>query len=262
MNASNISVPSAPPHLTVVGNRMTEAEYTAAREKLRALYGDNSIEAAAKRDQALAILFARSNWTQEELAEKEGKSQSWIQYRLRFGRFLHFTTVVVKFESVPSNLTEGRFRSFWEQTEKENGKEEQRFRAVLKLLQAEPIMAPRRPPIGNKIKEQFADGKWHNLDVIAKKIEADPDHVRETLDGISKNQTYGCKAEKKRVGPGFAYRVFKMDRAISSAELSEKLLPIIKALEAEGKASPAAASPANVAILAHKLRKLLDDWTE
>lgn len=43
-------------------------------------YGESG--GRAKRDQALALLFWRSNWTQEE-----GKSQSWVDYRLRFGGF-------------------------------------------------------------------------------------------------------------------------------------------------------------------------------
>jgi len=41
----------------------------------------------------------------------------WIQYRLCFGRFLNFTTTVVKAGTLPKNLTERRFRTFWEQTE-------------------------------------------------------------------------------------------------------------------------------------------------
>src|SRR5262245_52706437 len=67
-----------------------------------------------KRDQALALLFYRSGWTQEELAEKEGKSVSWISYRLRFGRFLNFSTVVEKSENRPKAFTEGRFRGLCE----------------------------------------------------------------------------------------------------------------------------------------------------
>jgi hypothetical protein len=37
--------------------------------------------------------------------------------RLRFGRFLNFITTVINPESMPANLTEGRFRSYWEQTD-------------------------------------------------------------------------------------------------------------------------------------------------
>lgn len=32
----------------------------------------------------------------------------------RFGRFLNFLTMVRNPESIPNNLTERRFRSFWE----------------------------------------------------------------------------------------------------------------------------------------------------
>ena len=79
---------------------------------------------------ALALLFARSGWTQEELAAKEGKNQSWVTRRLRFGRFLHFLPSGIKTNSLPEKLTEGRFRSLWEQTAK-SSKDEPRFRQVL-----------------------------------------------------------------------------------------------------------------------------------
>jgi len=51
-------------------------------------------------------LFARSGWTQEELAKKEHKS--------RFGWFLIFFTNVNNAENSPLNLTERRFRDYWE----------------------------------------------------------------------------------------------------------------------------------------------------
>lgn len=241
--------------------RMSEAEYDAERARLTALYGETSVEAAAKRDQALARLFERSKWTQEQLAAKENKSRQWIVTRLRFGAFLNFATVVAKAESVPNNLTEGRFRSYWSRTDND-GDDRDRFHAVIRMMQSERVTAPRRPKIGNKIREQFADGKWHNLDVIANKLDADVDHVRETLDGISKNQTYDCRAEKKKVGTGSAYRVFKLDKAISLDEITEKLTPILLGLEAEGKKTMATMAPAAVAILAHKLRTLLKEWSE
>jgi hypothetical protein len=93
----------------------------------------------AKRDQAMAEFFYRSGWTQEELAKKEGKSRQWIEKRLRFGRFLSFATSVANSELAPNNLTEGRFRSYWERTEGSN--ERQRlFGAVLKLLQEQTVV--------------------------------------------------------------------------------------------------------------------------
>lgn len=69
--------------------------------------------AARPLDQALAVLFARSGWTQDMLAKKEGKSQRWISYRLTFGHFLTFSTTVLNLETLPNNLRFGQFLSFW-----------------------------------------------------------------------------------------------------------------------------------------------------
>ncbi|MCH8852844.1 MAG: hypothetical protein IID41_09375 [Planctomycetes bacterium] len=67
--------------------------------------------------QELAKLFYASGWTQQELADKEGKSQQGIGQHLRLGMFISwFTTTGSKHENLPKNLTERRFRSYWEQT--------------------------------------------------------------------------------------------------------------------------------------------------
>lgn len=254
MNASVTTAPAHPPHLTVVTGRMSEAVYDVARAELRETYGDTIEQAGARFEQELARLFYRSGWTQDELAKKEGKGKSWISQRLIFGRFLTFAADSTMVEK----LTERRFRDYWERTES-GPNERARFGEVIKLMQA-----PKRPAIGEAIKESFADGKWHGVATIAKGIDADEDHVRETLDRITrKNTTYfGCKAEKKYVGRDAAYRIFKIDRTISSAEIAEKLAPILSGLEAQGKKTLATMSPGKVSILAHELRKLLKEWTE
>jgi hypothetical protein len=59
--------------------------------------------------------------TQEQLAAKEGKAQSWVARRLLFGRFMAFQ------ENMPDgiitkNLTEGRFRGYWERTDAVSGR--------------------------------------------------------------------------------------------------------------------------------------------
>jgi hypothetical protein len=242
--------------------RMTAAEYDAERARLTATYGESSAQAAAKRDQALARLFARSGWTQQELADREGKSQDWVSLRLRFGRFLNFTTTVVNSE-LPPNFTERRFREFWERSDKGLVKDELRFRQIVKMLQEDcMVSAPRRHMIGQKIRERFADGKWHPLKRIAQSIDEDIKHVETTLCGIRKNQSYECKAEEKSVGTEPHWRIFKMDRAISSNEIAERLGPIVKKLEVEGKKNMATMSPVTVAVLAHDIRKLLNEWTE
>jgi hypothetical protein len=119
-----------------------------------------------------------------------------------------------------------------------------------------------RPSIHKTLKQQFADGKWHRLSNIAHEIGRDETHVRRTLDSILKNQTHGCKAEKKSVGQHFEYRIFRLDKTISSNELIEKLTPVIEGLRAEGKKNMVTMSPQTVAVLAHRLKKLLNEWAE
>ncbi len=119
-----------------------------------------------------------------------------------------------------------------------------------------------RPSIGKTLKEQFTDGKWRRLSNIAHKIDRDENRVRRTLNGMLKNQTHGCKAERKKVGQHFEYRIFRLDKTISPSELIEKLAPILKGLEAEGEKNMATMSPGTVAYLAGQLRRLLEEWTE
>src|SRR5215467_7999780 len=129
--------------LTVVSStdRMTPSQYETARTQLRETYGDSKGEAGARFEQELAKLFERSGWTQDELAKKEGKSRRFIAYQLTFGRFLNFGTSGSNLENLPQNLTERRFRSYWERTDKGERKEALRFREVIKLMQ-EPMQRP------------------------------------------------------------------------------------------------------------------------
>jgi hypothetical protein len=48
-----------------------------------------------------------------------------------FGRFLLFSTNVEKLENLPVNLTEGRFRDLWADTDANEGNERIRFAQVL-----------------------------------------------------------------------------------------------------------------------------------
>jgi hypothetical protein len=119
-----------------------------------------------------------------------------------------------------------------------------------------------RTSTGKALKEQFADGKWHQLSSIVHKIGRDEQRVRCALYRILKTKAHGCKAEKKRVGKRFEYRIFGLDQTVSSLELIEKLTPILKGLEAEGAKNMATMSPGTVAYLAGRLRRLLEEWTE
>jgi len=238
--------------------RITEEEYDRERAKLRNSYGGSSVE-MAKHDQSLAILFSRSGWTEEQLANKEGRTHQWVSCRMRFGRFLNFANSLA--EPLPKNLSAKKFLDIWEQqTVQKERNERIRFQAVLKIMRSGSITAARRPSIGEPIKERFADGKWHRPSVIAEKIRTDEAHVLDTINRMSKNGTYGCTVERKRVGQHIEFRIFKKEKTISLDELIEKLAPIIKELKAEGKKNMATMSPATVAHLAGKLSNLLDEW--
>ena len=206
---SNCGVKAKRTNMTIVPIRpqMTEVEYDRQRAKLRETYGDNSIEAAAKRDQAIAILFYRSGWTEERLAKKERKSDSWVLSHVRFGRFLNFLTDV---RELPKNLTEPRFRSYWLRADPQKTSERIRFQAVLKFTRSESITAPRRPSIGGSIKERFADGKWHPLDTIVEGVGADEAHVLDTINGMSKKELTAAESSANASVPlsnfGFSSR--------------------------------------------------------
>jgi hypothetical protein len=53
----------------------------------------------------------RTNVLEIDSPAMEDKTHQWVAYRLRFGRFLNFTTTVVKIDSLPNNPAERRFRS-------------------------------------------------------------------------------------------------------------------------------------------------------
>lgn len=242
--------------------RMSVQDYDFQRAQLRELHGDHSPESVASRDQGMALLFCRTNWGQVELAEKEGKSQPWVNYRLRFGRFLSFITTVIKPDLLPRDLSEWRFRSYWERTDKLETNERIRFTAIHRLMQEGAVTAPRRPLLGEPIKKHFADGKWHRLETIASKLGTEVEHAQATLKSMEWHKTYGCKAETKRVGTRTEWRIFKLDKTVGSVELAEKLAPIIEGLKAEGKKNMATMCPPAVASLAVQLERLLAEWSE
>lgn len=245
-------------------NRMSDAEYNLRRTELRETYGGSKPDAGARFEQELARLFDKSGWTQEELAKKEGKSQRWVSYRLLLGRFLEFSTSCAS-GAIPTNFTEGTFRKLWERTDKDQSNERIRFKEVLDLIGQSGLFPPKRKPIGKKLREELADGKWHRLDEIAKRLEADEGHV---LNAIKTAELHGhVRAEKKRVGkdsdgngPTTAYRMFRTKRTVSLEELTTKLGPILEGFQAEGKKNMATMSPATVAVLANRLKQLIEEW--
>jgi hypothetical protein len=256
----------------ITGPRMTEAEYRRARDGLRATYGETSAQAGAQADQALAALFVRSGWTQEQLAAAEGKKHAYIAYRLVFGRFLAFSTTVEnpEFTSVRARLTERRFRAYWLRAKDVgSGNERQRFLAVQKALQADVRVGRSTRPkkaIGLAIKATCADGKWHAFSVIherVQRIEADAtaEDVASVLEWIVQRSTYGLTGEKQKGAQGWRYKLHVSGAYIPLRALMQEIGPLLAGLEAEGKKNSATASPPQVAHLTFQLRQVLERLT-
>lgn len=196
------------------GNRMSAERFDQERAELRATYGDSKGEAGARFEQALAKLFYRSGWTQEELARKEGKSQRWVSYRLQFGRFLEFSTTGAKTENPAfSRLTERTFRSYWSCTDPAETNERIRFGAVLRLMEEETTLRKRpAKPLRPQIIAEFADGKWHRLSTIVGKVAESEEITKQALDTLVWGQSPQVRGERKQVGASWSYRLFPIKR--------------------------------------------------
>jgi transcriptional regulator with XRE-family HTH domain len=238
--------------------RMSPAEYQAERERLRLTYGENANHANARREQALAALFHRSQWTQEDLARVEGKSRNHISQLLTFGRFLGFVATATNAE-LPPDLTERRFRHCWQRTDGTN--ERGRFLQVRLLLQESTPRTPARHSLRKDILEHYTDGKYRSATQMAEELKVTEDHVKTCLDTLGR-QSKDVKVESKRVGVGHHYRLFPMDKVVSLPELNEKQRPLFAALEEIGKAQWGRSSPVAVASIARKLIDMLDEFNK
>jgi hypothetical protein len=116
--------------------------------------------------------------------------------------------------------------------------------------------------LGKQIKAQFGDGKWHSFETIVTKTGARAKKVSGTLDRMSRWGTYKTKCERKKVGTEYHFRLSPKDKQISVQELIEKLTPILKELEVQGRANAATMSPPTVRIMTAKIQKLLEGWAE
>lgn len=237
-------------------DRMSDSEYERERERIREVYGESKSDAGIRWEQALAKLFCASGWGQEEIAAREGKSQTWVQFRMRFGRFLSFPTN----STVGTNLSERHFRQLWDQT---TGSDIRRFAQVAEMIQKEN--APRgvnRNAMMDQIRDLYSNGKWHSTEAIANRIGKDKGEVERTLAGASSRGSRRYRIERRRRGREFQYRIYPMEKTVSSVELSEKLGPIILQLRAEGRKNMATIAIPKIAEIAAELQVMLDDWTK
>lgn len=245
-------------------NRLTRGAYERERAEIRTAYGNSSGEAGAKRDQALAKLFYRSGWTQEELAEVEGKPRRYLARKLKFGQFLEFIEngpMGPNSDIAVFKLTERKFRGYWERTEKGNGNERKRFQVVIDLMADSAVHAKPRGYVKSQIMDKFADGKWHLVGTIARKLDADEGLVEDSLKRLCEpsSQT-AARAEKRKVGTHLEYRVFRKQQVVGQTEAETKLRPIIDQLQAQASQTAGTMSNAAISHAAHELRLWLDKW--
>ena len=240
--------------------KMTDDQFAVRVKHIEEQAGEMQARVQAYRDQEIARLFVQSGWTQERIAEQMGKSQQWVSYRLVFGQFLQFTTDRGKWTKAPKNLTEWRFRGYFEQTDKD-AKEPRRFAEVIRLMENDFAVATTRPPawVGDRIAAEFADREWRHPEAIAEMIGAPVEQVVSVLEAI---KHYGLRkrhCEKRVVGKQAEYRLVKGGgKKIDLETLRVEVSPIIKQLKIEGQKNMATFSPLTVLDMAHKLEVLLD----
>jgi hypothetical protein len=116
--------------------------------------------------------------------------------------------------------------------------------------------------LGKLIKAQFGDGKWHTFEAIVIATGAPAKHVWSTLDKMWRWGTFKTNCERKKVGTEYHFRLSPEEKQISVHELIEKLTPILKELEVQGRANAATMSPPTVRIMTAKIQKLLKEWAE
>jgi len=207
---------------------MSMVEFEAEKARLLAQYGSTSREAGQRRAQALARLYARSGWSERAIAEKEQQSQKTINFLARFGRFLLVST-----NCTHEGLSEGRFRSYWQQTDK-SATEEVRFAAVAALLAED--QTPTRVDVlrlGKTIVAQFSDGKWHRVQEIAEKLETDVQTVMPLLDRMVTQGLYKTHTERRPSAHGLAsYRIVKGgNKTINLTAFYAETKPILDEME-------------------------------
>jgi hypothetical protein len=116
--------------------------------------------------------------------------------------------------------------------------------------------------LGKQIKAQFSDGKWRSFETIVTTTGAPAKKVWSTLDRMWRWGTYKIKCECKKVGTEYHFRLSPEEKQISVQELIEKLTPILKELEVQGRANAATMSPPTVRIMTAKIQKLLEEWAD
>jgi len=120
---------------------------------------------------------------------------------------------------------------------------------------------PMSPKVGRNMVARLRPGKWYSAKTVAEDAGITERDIHSVLRTMCWRPAHGAKAERKKVG-NHHYRIFKQEKTVSVEELTTKLRPIVEGLKAEGKKNMATMVPAEVAMLAARLERLLNEWAE
>lgn len=240
------------------------------------------------RDQQMALLFAESERSQQELAAHLGEvwgkdvSQSWVCCHLRFGRFIRFfiTTGNKDEWKLPTNLTERAFRRFWEATSGGNFSghkanteaavedERRRFAEIIEELKGSVLTRKKKPVRNAIIKKLGGKDVWLTTEQITERIAGDFDEPVPTVDVFNclrhwnptDKQPY--RVEKAGQGDTARYRVVKVKGQVVSrrqiSEWSHELVPMLEELIREAKKDRVEISLSTLCALASKIKKVME----
>jgi len=104
--------------------------------------------------------------------------------------------------------------------------------------------------------------KWRSALEVADLSGVSEENIARVIHLIQTSHKHRAMVETKRIGKEIHYRIFEKDKTVSVEELTTKLRPIVEGLKAEGKKNMATMVPAEVAMLAARLERLLNEWAE
>ena len=123
---------------------------------------------------------------------------------------------------------------------------------------------PKRLPSDTSLRiiKNCNGAQWRSAREVATRAGLSEGDVARVIHHIQSSHKHRAKVETKRIGKEIRYRIFKQDKTVSVDELTTKLRPIVEGLKAEGKKNMATMVPAEVAMLAARLERLLNEWAE
>ncbi len=136
------------------------------------------------------------------------------------------------------------------------------FRAVSQVTGQEPRRKKLPGNTSVRVIQKCKDAKWRSAKEVADRAGIAKADVARVIHNIQTSHQHRAKVETKKVGKETHYRIFEKDKTVSVEELTEKLRPIVEGLKAEGKKNMATMVPAEVAMLAARLERLLNEWAE